>query len=473
MRLKGVRGKVTRTLAPMEDSIDKSLSPTRDVNNPKTLSGWALFDWANSAFALVITTAIFPPYFESVTSETISQFGVSVSNSAWFGYTISISYLIIALLSPLLSGIADAGGRRKEFLRFFTLMGGIACLSLFFFEGTTEQSDTLWLGTIGFALGLIGFAGGLVFYNAFLPVIATPDRFDKLSARGFAMGYIGSIILLVLNLLMVQKPEWFGASDLSGLPSWLGNPDTFMVRLAFVSVGLWWLIFANISLARLPDDVRKPSTGLADMARLGLAELTGVWNQVKQNRNTKRFLLAFFSYSAGVQTVIFLASLFASKELGFETSELIVVILILQVVAIGGAYAAALISDRYGNKVSIYVQLIIWAAICLAGYLVQDKTSFYGVAAAVGLVMGGIQSMSRSTYAKLIPNQEEVTSYFSFYDVLEKVAIVLGTFIFAGLDQLTGSMRLSLLALSFFFVLGMILLLPFQSKEAAATDNHA
>ena len=450
------------TPSPLPDRSDVEL------NQPRTLNGWALFDWANSAFALVITTAIFPPYFESVTEPTIELLGVEVSNSAWFGYTISISYLIIAILSPLLSGIADAGGRRKGFLRFFTLLGGVSCLSLFFFEGNTGQSNTLWLGTIGFALGLIGFAGGLVFYNAFLPVIATPERFDKLSARGFAMGYVGSVLLLILNLLMVQKPEWIGAGDLSGLPGWLGNPETFMVRLAFVTVGGWWLVFATVSLARLPADVRRPGTGLGDMARRGWGELTGVWGQVKKNDNTKRFLLAFFSYSAGVQTVIFLASLFASKELGFETSELIVVVLILQIVAIAGAYLAAAISKRYGNKISIYVQLVIWAGVCLAGYLVQGKTGFYGVAAAVGLVMGGIQSMSRSTYAKLIPNRDEVTSYFSFYDVLEKVAIVLGTFIFAGLDQLTGSMRLSLLALSFFFIIGMLLLSRFHLPRDAS-----
>ena len=445
------------------------LDQPHHLNQPRTLSGWALFDWANSAFALVITTAIFPPYFEAVTTKEIGFLGTEISNSAWFGYTISLSYLIIALLSPLLSGIADAGGRRKSFLRFFTLMGGISCLSLFFFEGNLNGENTLWLGTIAFALGLIGFAGGLVFYNAFLPVIATPDRFDKLSARGFAMGYIGSVLLLILNLLMVEKPEWFGAGDLSGLPGWLGDPDTFMVRLAFVTVGLWWLIFATISLSRLPADVCKPGTGLVDMGRRGWRELQGVWVKVKTNKNTKLFLLAFFSYSAGVQTVIFLASLFAAKELGFETSQLIIVVLILQIVAIGGAYAAAAISKRYGNKTSIYVQLFIWTLICLAGYFVQGQTSFYWVAAAVGLVMGGIQSMSRSTYAKLIPNPDETTSYFSFYDVLEKIAIVLGTFIFAGLDQLTGSMRLSLLALSVFFVLGMVLLAKFHlAKDGEA-----
>lgn len=427
------------------------------LNNPRITNGWALFDWANSAFALVITTAIFPPYFEGVTDATFTVAGIEFSNSAWMTLTITVSYMIIAILSPVLSGIADAGGRRKFFLRAFTTIGGIACLCLFFFKGM----DTLWIGTLAFALGLIGFAGGLVFYNSFLPIIATPDRFDKLSARGFAMGYVGSVILLIINLAMLLKWEAFGFPDLGAATRW-----------CFLTVGVWWLVFASVSLARLPDDVRKPGTGFRDMAGRGIREFKTVYEKVKSSTPTKRFLLAFFSYSAGVQTVIFLASLFASKELNFEQAQLITVVLILQVVAIGGAYLASSVSKRYGNKAAIYFQLVIWFFICLAGYFVQGQTTFYLVAAAVGLVMGGIQSMSRSTYAKLIPTREDVTSYFSFYDILEKVAIVLGTFIFAGLDLLTGSMRLSLLSLSVFFALGMIVLATFKLPASTSSTDQ-
>lgn len=434
-------------------------------NDPRTLNGWALFDWANSAFSLVITTAIFPPYFEEIVNANFSVAGVGFSNSAWFAYLITFSYLIIALLSPLLSGIADAGGRRKWFLQVFTTIGGLGCISLFWFE----DMSTMWLGSVGLVLGLIGYAGGLVFYNAFLPVIASEDRFDRLSARGFAMGYIGSVLLLLVNLAMVQAPGFFG----------LPEEGTLSIRLAFITVGIWWLVFAYISLSRLPDDVRTPGTGLGQMALRGWQELKGVWRQLTDHPQAKRFLVAFFCYSAGVQTIMFLASIFAKKELNFETFELIIVVLILQLVAIGGAYLAAKISEWKGNKFSLYLQLIIWTAICIIAYFVDGKIEFYILAGAVGLVMGGVQSLSRSTYAKVIPQQEvlivpegeeqgapvartDTTSWFSFYDVLEKVAIVLGTFIFGFLDTLTGSMRLSILFLALFFIAGMLFLSRFK-----------
>ncbi|MCP9237296.1 MFS transporter [Lewinella sp. JB7] len=433
------------------------------LNDQKTLNGWALFDWANSAFALVITTAIFPPYFEEMVDEQFEVLGFTFTNSSWFAYLITFSYLVIALLSPLLSGIADAGGRRKWFLQFFTTMGGLGCLSLYFFDGM----ETMWIGSLGFIVGLVGFAGGLVFYNSFLPIIASPDRFDRLSARGFAMGYVGSVILLLLNLAMVQQPAWFG------LPA----SGTLSVRLAFVTVGIWWLAFAYLSLSRLPDDKRKPGNGLADMAALGWAELRGVWRQMKEYPQAKRFLIAFFSYSAGVQTVIFLASIFAKKELGFETAELIVVVLILQVVAVAGAYLAARISEARGNKFALYFELIIWTLICVVAYFVNGKLQFYVLAGAVGLVMGGVQSLSRSTYAKVIPGgsagstvPQDTTSWFSFYDVLEKVAIVLGTFIFGFLDALTGSMRVSILMLAVFFILGMLFLSRFRVTPPPQTS---
>lgn len=423
------------------------------INDKRIINGWALFDWANSAFALVITAAIFPAYYVAVTDEVITFLGIEIFNSSLYTFAISASYLIIALFSPLLSGIADYGGRRKFFLKFFTILGSVSCLSLFFFEGM-EQIE---LGTIGFMLAMIGFAGGLVFYNAFLPVIVTEDLYDRVSARGFSLGYIGSVILLIINLVMVQFWEAIGFPD-----------QGTATRYAFLSVGFWWIGFALIAFGRLPSDARQKSS--PEMLSKGFQELQKVWRSVKQEVNIRFFLLSFFFYSAGVQTVLFLASTFASKELNFGTSELIVIILLLQLVAILGAFTFARLSEWKGNKVSLITMLLIWIAICVLGYLVQEKAQFYAIAAAVGLVMGGIQSLSRSTYSKLIPEStDDTTSYFSFYDVLEKVAIIIGTFTFGFMEQVTGSMRLSMLVLSGFFLVGLLLLLKVQVKRTVAT----
>jgi len=417
------------------------------LNNPRTLRAWAFFDWANSAFALVITVAIFPAYFIEVTNDSIDIGTFTTSNSVLYAFAISGSYLIIALFSPLLAGIADYGGRRMFFMRFFTILGATACLALFFFQGMEQ----LWFGVAMFMLAMIGFAGGLVFNNAYLPLIATPDRFDSVSARGYAYGYIGSVILLVTSLVIIQF------ADALGLPE-----GTFPVRFSFLLVGLWWLGFSLIPFRQLPKDerVHRPQ-----MIRKGFEELKLVWASAKKQRDLRFFLGAFFSFIAGVQTVLFLAATFAEKELNFGTSQLILLILLLQVLAIGGAYLFAYISNRRGNKYSLTFMLIIWTLICVIAYFVDGKGPFYALAAGVGLVMGGIQSVARSTYSKLIPEEtDDTTSYFSFYDVLEKVAIVLGTLLFGLLEQITGSMRISILVLSLFFILGMLLLRPIKIR---------
>lgn len=417
------------------------------LNQPKVLNGWAMFDWANSAFALVITVAVFPDYFNAMTDDTLYILGLSIPNTALFAYLVSGSYLMIALVSPFLSGIADSGGKRLWFLRFFTTMGALSCLMLFFFQGMA----TLWIGCLFFVLAMIGFAGGLVFYNSFLPLIASPDNYDRISARGFALGFVGSVILLVFNLLLILYPSWFG----------LPEEGTLAVRIVFITVGLWWIGFAQIPFNRLPPDEKKAGK-IGKMAGDGWKEIKRVWQEIKQYSQLKRFLTAFFFYSAGVQTILFLASTFAADELAFESQELILLILLLQILAIFGAYGFAFLSQRIGNRNSLLTMLFIWLGICVTGYFVTGKADFYGIAAAVGLVMGGIQSLSRSTYAKLIPSKTDVTSYYSFYDVVEKVAIVIGTASFGILDAITGSMRTSLLMLAMFFAAGIVVLFSFK-----------
>lgn len=427
-----------------------SAEPPILVNDKKTIRAWAIFDWANSAYALVITAAIFPNYFLAVTDEKINILGTELTNGTLYSFAISGAYLIIALFSPLLSGIADYGGRRKSFLKAFTTMGALACILLVFFKDMAQ----IELGVGAFMLATIGFSGGLVFYNSYLPHITSEDRYDSVSAKGFAYGYVGSVILLCLNLVVIMNYGWFDLKD-EGAAS----------RVAFVMVGLWWIGFAQYTFRNLPDDVKVGKK--SDLIRRGYQELSAVWQAAKNQVNLKRFLLAFFFYSAGAQTVIFMAAIFAEIELGFETTQMIQLILILQAVGIVGAYLFAKFSDYKGNKVSILTILMIWTGICIAAYFVTESLEFYIVAAFVGLVMGGIQSMSRSTYSKLLPEgEDDTTSYFSFYDVVEKASIITGTFAFGFIEYLTGGMRNSVLALAGFFIIGILLMLTVKVISA-------
>lgn len=423
-------------------------------NDPRVIKGWAFFDWANSAYALVITVAIFPGYFLELTNDTVTILGYQMSDSTLYAWSISLAYLVIAALSPILSGIADYGGQKKVFLRFFTTLGALACISLLFFTGM----KTLWVGVLGFILATIGFAGGIVFYNSFLPLIVTEDRYDEVSAKGFSYGFTGSVILLVINLIVIMKYQWFGFSEsLKAIPT------------AFVMVGLWWIGFAQIPLRDLPED-RAAKGDQRNLLSKGYEELGKAWRALRQDNNALAYLAAFFCFNAGVQAVLFLASTFAEKELHFSSSGLIILVLILQIVAIGGANLSAALSARKGNKVSILTMLSIWTVVCVVGYFVKTGLDFYLLAAAVGLVMGGIQSMARSTYAKLLPEDTpDTASYFSFYDVMDKVSTVAGTFVFGVVEQLTGGMRNSVLALSVFFVVSIVLMRYVQIRRVRSS----
>lgn len=430
--------------------------PPIQRNVKRTINAWAMFDWANSSYALVIAVAIFPLYFNSegvMPSGVFYFLGIPVTKTSLFSFSLTFAYFIIAAALPILSGIADYGGKKMYFMKLFTAMGSLACISLVFFT-----KDTIALGVFGFVIATVGFAGGQVFYNSFLPLIATEDQFDRVSAKGFSYGYIGSVILLIINLVMIQKYEWFGFADAS-MP----------VRLSFAMVGLWWIGFAQITFRRLPGDTAKKLE--SKIFYKGFQELKKVFLVVRSQKNIRWFLFSFFFYSAGVQTVLFLASTFATDELKFGATDLIILILVLQLVAIGGAYLFATLSDRKGNKAAIITMLLIWISICVVAYFVTEKIQFYGIAALVGMVMGGIQSVSRSTYSKLIPPQTtDTASFFSFYDVLEKMAIVLGTLSFGLIDQFMGGMRNSILALIFYFVLGLIALFTIQIKPAQVAE---
>ncbi len=416
--------------------------PTRPLDDPKTIRSWAFFDWANSAYSLVIVVAIFPAYFLAATDERLTFLGIPTTNSALLAYSVSIAYAFVALLMPALAGIADFGGRKQLFMRLFTTIGSAACVAMFFFTKGWVQ-----IGFWTYVVATVGYAGGVVFNNAYLPEIASEKNLDAASARGFTYGYLGSVILLVANLL------WITFWEQLGLPS-----EAFAIRLAFLSVGLWWFGFSQIPFRGLPPD-RRDTLPMGELVKKGWAQLVSVFRQLAAHGQLKRFLWSFFFYNAGVQTVLFLASAFAKSELKFDTTQLILLSLLLQLVAVAGAMFFSKISERKGNKAALLMMLAVWVGICFTAYLIQNGGQFYLLAVAVGMVMGGIQSLSRSTYAKLLPEATASTaSWFSFYDVVEKISVIFGTMTFGLLDQMTGSMRNSVLALALFFVVAMVLL---------------
>lgn len=426
-----------------------------------------MYDWANSVFALTITTAIFPPYFLNATGgkgAMTTFFGWGVENSALYSYAVAATFLLVAILNPFLSAMADYSGNKKGFMRFFATMGALACGAMFFFEeGNTE------FGTISFIIAGMGFAGSLVYYNAYLPEIASEDQFDRVSAKGFTMGYIGSVLLLVVNLVMVLFPGLFGIPVGDGGKAVNGF---LPAQLTFVTVMVWWLGFGEFSFSRLPSVKQKKER--VNVFSKGIEELTKVWNQAKHLPLLKKFLLAFFLYSIGVQTVMYMATIFGEEVVHMEEDELIVLVLILQLVAIGGAYIFSFLSKKRGNIFAIQVTLVIWVVVCLAAYF-MDKgmvNQFYALGFFVGLVMGGVQSMSRSTYSKLIPESTpDTASFFSFFETLEKVSIALGAFIFGAVKQIAGTLNASALVLSVFFVLGFIVLMNIPSKLSYRNED--
>ncbi|MCG8307164.1 MAG: MFS transporter [Cytophagales bacterium] len=417
-------------------------------NNRKIINAWCMFDWANSVYSLVITTTIFPIYYNAVTksafkSDTVRFFYIDIENTVLYSYSLSFSFLLIAVLSPLLSGIADFGSRKKIFMKFFTYLGGVSCILLYFFTG-----DNIEFGIILAILASVGFAGGIVFYNAYLPIIATPDKYDIVSAKGFSMGYAGSVLLLIFNLTTISNPALLGLPD-----------ESAASRLSFILVGIWWIGFSQITFYRLPKEENVTGSATA-LIKKGYLEIIKVARSLSGLKNLKRFLISFFFYNMGVQTVIYLAALFGDDELKLPADNLIMTILIIQIVAIFGSYTFAKISNWKGNKVSLIIMVIIWMIVCLYAYFLDSAIQFYILGFVVGMVMGGIQSLSRASYSKLIPPESKnYTSYFSFYDVLEKTSIVFGTFAYGMIEQITGSMRNSTLALSSFFIIGLVFLL--------------
>ncbi|WP_431157981.1 MFS transporter [Winogradskyella poriferorum] len=435
----------------------------------KLLHAWAFYDWANSVYPLVISSAVFPIFYGALTiikdeesgkilNDTVNFFGYDFNNDSLISYVTAFSFLIVSFLSPILSGISDYVGNKESFMKFFCYLGALACIGLYWFS-----LENIVFGMICYVLGLVGFWGSLVFYNSYLPDIAYPEQQDKVSAKGFSLGYIGSVILLLVNLVMILKYDWFGFES-EGQPT----------RIAFIMVGVWWILFAQYTFKYLPTGTNEGHKVTKTVLMSGFNELKKIWNALKSNKILKRYLSAFFIYSMAVQTIMIAATYFAVEELDWGTQDsttgLIISILLIQLIAVVGANYTAKLSKKIGNIKALIWVICIWILICGFAYFVTTPVHFYITAASVGLVMGGIQSLSRSTYSKLIPmGTEDTASYFSFYDVAEKIGIVIGMFMYGFVASITGSMRYSILFLITFFIVGLIILTTLKNIRISDT----
>ena len=427
--------------------------------NPQIIKAWTIYDWANSAFQLSITSAILPAYFASVSKGNgdgiIDFFGYKLINTSLYAWTVSFSFLIVACLSPILSSIADYTGRRKFFMQCYTFLGSIGCCLLFFMD-----AKHLEIGMIAFAIASIGYSGSLVFYNAWLPEIAPEGMEDQISAKGFSLGYAGSMILLLINILMLSQPHYFGISE-----------KQIAAKISFVSVGLWWLIFSSYTFKYLPKYL-SPKKNISHPLYNGYRELKKVWDEFRKQKKLRTYLSAFFFIIMGVMTIMYMAANFAKKEIGLDDKILIPTIFVIQLIGIIGSLTFANISKKMGNIPAMMIAVCIWIFICAAAWFVVDAKGFILLAVAVGLVMGAVQSLARSTYTKMLPPTNDHTSYFSFYDVVEKIAIVSGTFLFGFMETISGSMRNSIVMLGMIFLIGFYFLTVILLKQRINLKNQ-
>lgn len=479
-----------------EPLIDQTTTTEQHIpkGDKRTIRGWVMYDWANSVYNLVISSAIFPIFYDTVTTNhfteqynkahdlakdtalpegmnvTVNFFGWEVSNSALMSFVLSASFLLVSFLSPLLSGIADYRGNKKRFLQFFCYLGATACISLFFFNDLLK-SDLIEVGLLSLFIASIGFWNSLVFYNSYLPEIADPVDHDKISARGFSMGYFGSMLLLIICLLLIKIPALtFHYFDDATTPDKI---EALPVKYCFILVGLWWIGFSQLTYRVLPNTT---SNRVKEKGYIwkGFKELKKVFFEFRKTFRLKRYLAAFFFFNTGVQTVMLMATYFAKKEIDWpidpatgkpNDSGLIIAILLIQLLGAAGAFLMSRLSRRIGNIKTLGISIVIWVGVCGGAFLIHTPVEFYALACTVGIVMGGVQAMARSTYSKFLPETEDHASYFSFYDATEKIGIVCGTLFFGTMEIIYDDMRFSVLSVAFFFVVGLLMLFRVPKDE--------
>jgi UMF1 family MFS transporter len=423
-----------------------------EKGSKKLLNAWAFYDWANSVYTLTIASTIFPIFYGNLNfmgGDKVPAFGFEFKNTALIIFITAFTFMVVAFISPILSGIADYVGNKKVFMKFFCYLGGLGCVGLYWFD-----LDHIYLSLLFYFFGLIGYWGSLVYYNSYLPDIAYEEQQDRVSAKGFSMGYIGSVLLLLINLGMVMKPDWFGF-DIGSTEAEKDAASILAMRTTFITVGIWWILFSQYTFYMLPKGVSNGHKVTRRLLLNGFKELKSVYQGLTHNVRLKRYLRAFFVYSMAVQTIMLVATYFGEQEIVWgnkreKTVGLIVSILVIQIVAVLGAILTSRASAKFGNIKTLIAINFIWMSMCFYAYFMA--------AAIVGLVMGGIQALSRSTYSKFLPETKDTTSYFSFFDVTEKIGLVIGLAIYGAIVQKTGGMRYAVMFLFIFFLIGIILL---------------
>ncbi|WP_282133078.1 MFS transporter [Cellulophaga baltica] len=436
-----------------------------EKGSKKLLNAWAFYDWANSVYTLTIASSIFPIFYSALfasSDQLVTAFGYEMKPTVLISIVTAFTFLTVAILSPILSGVADYVGNKKMFMKFFCYVGSIGCMGLYWFS-----LDYIHLSMFFYFMGLIGYWGSLVFYNSYLPDIAFEHQQDGISAKGFSLGYVGSVLLLILNLAMVMMPELFGF-EVGDTEESLNLAKFEAMKISFITVGIWWALFSQYTFYVLPKGVSTGHKITKSVVFNGLKELKLVWENLKLNRRLKRYLGAFFVFSMAVQTIMLMAVYFGEKEISWatdseKTTGLIISILVIQLVAVLGAFVTSKASAKFGNINTLIAVNFIWLCLCFYAFFMMTPMQFYIAAGLVGLVMGGVQSLGRSTYSKFLPDTEDTTSYFSFYDVAEKIGIVIGMIIFAVVDQVS-SMRYAILFLFVFFLAGIVLLFRVEKK---------
>lgn len=436
------------------------------VNDRREIFSWAMYDWANSAFSTTVSTVFLGPYLAALAAEAARAYpdgharllGIPIAPDSFFPYAVSISVFLQVLFLPILGAIADYSHMRKRMLRLFATVGATTTILLFFIT-----IGLWWLGGLLFVVANLAFGAAIVFYNAYLPDIASEDQRDRVSSFGWAMGYLGGGLLLALNLAFYMFRDT------------LEMPGDLAVRINLASAGVWWLGFSSITWAGLRS--RRPPRALPPgetYFSVGFKQLKQTFRELRQFPETLKFLLAYFLYNDGIQTVIAVSATFAAAPIirggvGLDTQTLTMAILMIQFVAFFGALLWGQLAAWMGAKRAIMVSLVIWSGVVIYGYggLRGDTRilEFFLLGALIALVLGGSQAISRSLFAQMIPDGKEA-EFYSFYEVSERGTSWTGPMIFGLVNQWLGNLRYGILALIFYFIVGMILLSLVDVRKA-------